>query len=579
MKRFSFLFSLLLVLALLFSGCSIVTVVDTTAADTDETEQSATEPSPTEPSATSDDPVTTAEATTEPITEPITEPTTTAEPEPEPEPLVTLGTHLKTVPDDPYTPTPYATQSDKYTDKIVQKKNAEAGAKIVNMPSRTGVTYQRRLPAPANLAYASSRDELVKIVNWYAFYRESGVSVKLGYSASSADDELNFLWRNSDLLASQCALYGTLQNSILTVNLKFYPESYLAVPRYTTPAKYIAVETSAPTLTETFPGLDPEHGVSVWDSEQMAYALSRGYAVSPIEGSPAAALAAEAQSILSGIVDDTMTEFRIAYRVYRWLVENAAYDYAGDRQAGRSLDQAYMPDMIPARTASFRAEGPLLYGVGVCFGYAKAATVLLGLEGLDVRRVVSFSDQYLGWQGARYWVFDTIQVHSYNYLRIGEHDYLFDLSFAKDGKLQVRRSSDLSATDTVGATKDFCIGLSKAEQCTYYSEFPDDPYSLSSGYNPGSFHYLSEITYDGTHSLLLSTQAEAQAYYDYLLANVFSGAADYRTVTLFFADGAYSQAALNAFLSATGVPFKTAEKNASATRTDAVTMVQIAFGK
>ena len=134
-------------------------------------------------------------------------------------------------------------------------------------------------------------------------------------------------------------------------------------------------------------------------------------------------------------------------------------------------------------------------------------------------------------------------------------------------------------TDTIGATKDFCVGLSKAEQSIYYSEFPDDPYSLSSEYNPGSFHYLSEITYDGTHPLLLSTQAEAQAYYDYLLANVFSGAADYRTVTLFFAEGAYSQSALNAFLAATGVPFKTAEKSASFERTGAVTTVQIAFGK
>ncbi|MBR6053284.1 MAG: hypothetical protein IKP55_05860, partial [Clostridia bacterium] len=136
-----------------------------------------------------------------------------------------------------------------------------------------------------------------------------------------------------------------------------------------------------------------------------------------------------------------------------------------------------------------------------------------------------------------------------------------------------------SATDTVGATKDFCIGLTKAEQCTYYSEFPDDPYSLSSGYNPGSFHYLSVITYDGTHPLLLSTQAEAQAYYDYLSANVFSAPAEYRTVTLFFAAGAYSQSQLNAFLSSVGVPFKTAEKDASETRTDAVKMVQIAFGK
>ena len=36
---------------------------------------------------------------------------------------------------------------------------------------------------------------------------------------------------------------------------------------------------------------------------------------------------------------------------------------------------------------------------------------------------------------------------------------------------------------------------------------------------------------------------------------------------------------MNAFLAATGVPFKTAEKDASETRTGAVKMVQIGFGK
>ena len=572
MKRFSFLLSMLLVLALLFSGCSIVTVVDTTAADTDETEQSATEPS-----ATSADPVTTAEATTEPITEP----TTTAEPELEPEPLVTLGTHLKTVPDDPYTPTPYATQSDKYTDKIVQKKNAEAGAKIVNMPSRTGVTYQRRLPAPANLAYASSRDELVKIVNWYAFYRESGFSVKLGYSASSADDELNFLWRNSDLLASQCALYGTLQNSILTVNLKFYPESYLAVPRYTTPAKYIAVETSAPTLTETFPGLDPEHGVSVWDSEQACYALANGYKISPIPGSPAESLVETAKSILSGMIDDGMTEWQIAYRVYVWLMDHAVYDQA-EHWAGQidKSDRAKESEALSARVIGFKAEGPLLYGVGACFGFAKASVLLLGLEGIELRRVVAFSTRLPSGRCCIIANSNSIAIHSYLYLRINGYDYIYDPTFVGESKMTV------SGVD-ISVFREFCIGYSfeKHRQAVFGTYYPkNDFFSETDEYNPGFYNYLNKLTYDGTYDLLFSTTSEAKRYYDYLLETVFKEPAEYRTISFFYNAVSYDvwktryKPQLIEFLEATGVPYRYADSDCTS-RGVANVAVNVVFGK
>ena len=570
---FAVMLALILLLAPILSACSVVSVVEATTEYDDEPDE--TTGAKTQAGTTAVTTVgTTAEATAPATT---TVPATT---EPEPEPIVRPPKKTVETAATPYAPvtaSPYA--SDEYAELVSTIKNELNATEIVS-PSRAGVTYPNPLPAPASVTRAASREELIVIADHYAFYREGGFAVTLDYPASDAEAELTYIARKSDLIPSLCSVSGSLSGGVLTVSLIYYPETFLVSPRDVVQATVLGGENTKPKREDTLPGVDLEHGVSVWDSEQLSYALSHGYAVSPIEGSPAAELVEAAKTVLSGIVDDTMTDWQIAYRVYRWLVENGAYDYEGDKKAGRSLDPAYMPEMIPARIASFRAEGPILHGVGVCFGYAKAASVLLGLEGLDVTKVVSFSAEYLGWQAGRPWTFgDTIQVHSYNYLRIDGYDYLFDLSFAKDGKLQVRRSSDLSATDTVGATKDFCIGLTKAEQCTYYSEFPDDPYSLSSGYNPGSFHYLSEITYDGTHPLLLSTQAEAQAYYDYLLANVFSAPAEYRTVTLFFAEGAYSQSALNAFLTATGVPYKTSEKNASATRTDAVTMVQIAFGK
>ena len=564
--------ALLLLLAPVLSACSVVSVVEATTDYEDD------EPDETTGAKTQAD-TTAGQTTAETTAEATTIPQTTGEPEAEPivRPAKKTGVPQAT-PYAPATAEPYT--NDDYANLVASVKS-ELGATEVTLPSRAGVTYANLLPAPESIDRAASRKELLAIADYHAFYRESGFTVTLGYPASDAEEELTYLARTSDLLPSLCSVSGSLSAGVLTVSLIFYPETYLVSPRDVVQATVLGGENTLPKGEDTLPGIDLENGVSVWDSEQLSYALSHGYAVSPIAGSPAAELVEAAQTILKSIVDDTMTDRQIAYRVYRWLVENAAYDYNGDRQASRSLDAAYKPDMIPARMASFRAEGPLLYGVGVCFGYAKAASVLLGLEGLDVTKVVSFAIKgYLEYVGGRAWAFgDTIEVHSYNYIRIDGYDYLFDLSFAKDGKLQVRRSDDLSVTDTLGGTKDFCVGLSKEEQCTYYSEFPDDPYSNSSDYNPSSYHYLSAITYDGTHTLLLKTQAEAQAYYDYLLANVFTGEPEYRTVTLFFAAGAYSQSQLNAFLAATGVPYKTNEKNASETRTGAVKMVQIGFGK
>lgn len=556
------LFALLLALSLLFSGCSLFSVVDETTGDEAEP---------------SDGGETTVNETTAATTaEETTAATTTEE---EPEPIVALGAHLKTAPDDPYTPTPYAAQTDKYTAKILKKALSTTGAVIVNTPSRDGVVYRRRLPAPANLAYAANREELVKIVNWHAFYRESGFSVKLGYSASSAENELTFLWRNSDLLASQCALYGSLSNRVLTVELKFYPESYLAIPRYTTPATYLSVEKSAPTGTDTLPGLDPEHGVSVWDSEQACYALANGYKISPIPGSPAESVVEAAKTVLSGLVDDGMTEWQIAYRVYVWLMENAAYDQ-GEHWAGEidDADRAKESEALSARLISFKAEGPLLYGVGACFGFAKASVLLLGLEGINVRRVVAFSTRLSG----RCCIIPkskSIAIHSYLYLRIGEYDYIYDPTFVGESK-QTVAGADISVY------RDFAIGMSFDEHRKVFgSYYPEkDFYAATEEYNPGSYHYLTELKYDGRHDLLLSSTYEAKKYYDYLLETVFSQPAEYRTVTLFYNNVTYAdwqtrfKPQLIEFLDATGVPYRYVDSNCS-NRDFANVQVILVFGK
>ena len=564
--RFSVLTVLILVLLLspVLSGCSLVTAVDETTGEEE-----------TEPAVE-----TTVKETTAKETTAVQTTATTAEPEPDP---VILGTHLKTVPDESYVATPYATQSDKYTTKIIQKLNSTSGATMVNMPSRAGVEYARKLPVAVNLNYAANRSELVKIVNWRAFYRESGFSVTLGYSATDVEEELNYLWRHSDLLASQCALYGTLSNGVITVNLKFYEEKYLAVPRYTTPAVYLGAETPAPKWTETLPGLDLEHGVSVWDSEQACYALANGYKISPIPNSPAASLVETAKTILAGMVDDSMDEWQIAYRVFVWLMNHAAYDQA-EHWAGKidQADRAKESEALSARVIGFKAEGPLLYGVGACFGFAKASVLLLGLEGINVRRVVAFFTRLPAGRCCIIANSQSIAIHSYLYLRIGGYDYIFDPTYVGENK-QTVSGADISVF------RDFAIGMSFTEHRTVFGSYYPEPdfYAETAEYKPASFNYLTSLTFDGKHDLLLTSLSEAQFYYDYLLETVFSKPAEYRTVTLIYSTWSWTNSEiqqledlLEDFLEATGVDWvKTSAETINRQGVKNGKMIKIAFGK
>ena len=566
--RFSVLILLVSVLLLLpvLSGCSLVSVTEVTGDKEETTPASGTK----------------AEKTTgTTATSAVTTEATTAEPPPPP------------VEDDPYTPTPYVPTYDAaYENKIAEGK-AYLHATEITSPSRTGVTYQRRLPLSCDPDYAASRKDLVEIANWHAFYREGSFSVTLGYAATDAETELNRLYRTSGLLPSLCALFGTLDGGVLTVNLKFYPETYLATPRPTIPAACDGVIVSPPSGEETFPGLDPAHGVSVWDSEQAVYALSQGYAIAPIADSPAASLVETAKTILSGIVDDGMTEWEIAYRVFLWITNHAVYDTNGEGWVYNTLDKNYEPDMISARMISFRAEGPLLYEVAACFGFAKASALLLGLEGISVRRVVSFDNGRIGeesesrsyirpnpGQAGTYYVL----VHSYLYLRIGGYDYIFDPTASGTSQLSVSDRVG-GGTASVRILRDFCLGMSYTEHRKIYSNYSPDPYAASDEYRPAMYNYLTELKYDGTNDLLITSKAEAERYYTHLKNTVFSGEPAFHSISIFYDGMRYStwksqyEDQLIAFLNETGVPYSYVTSDISSKRTVADVMVQIAFGR
>ena len=242
--------------------------------------------------------------------------------------------------------------------------------------------------------------------------------------------------------------------------------------------------------------------------------------------------------------------------------------------------------MCSARLISFKAEGPLLYEVGACFGYAKAAVLLLGLEGIETHRVVAFDYRLSGRSCLPYFSGSRIALHSYLYLRIDGYDYIYDPTYVGESSLSVG-DSVTGERVFLSIYRDFCIGLTFDEHRKIWGgPYPDkDVYAASDEYNPGSYRYLTEFTYDGTHDLIFSTAEEARDYYAYLMENVFSGAPEFRTVTLFYVfdpeetwNARYKED-LKAFLSETGLSWKYAYTDIT-DRSDVPTaMVKIAFGR
>ena len=93
------------------------------------------------------------------------------------------------------------------------------------------------------------------------------------------------------------------------------------------------------------------------------------------------------------------------------------------------------------------------------------------------------------------------------------------------------------------------------------------------------------MTYDGTNDLLLSSQTEAQDYYDYLLNTVFSGDPEFRTVTLIYSNVSVLnwktryRSALMSFLDQIGVPYSDPDPKSMNRLGVSGVMVVIAFGK
>ena len=399
--------------------------------------------------------------------------------------------------------------SDAQEQKAVSNFVNRSGAEI--LPNRDGEAFavQQALPNPCPDGHVTSRQELADYVDYHVFYGITSVTVWLDYEYTDPEEELNDLYWRSRLIAGTAALQlhdpgsGPLQ-----ILLRYYRDQLFRAEKEGLKGVVVTPFRKTSSRSGYTSSRIREDGITVFTSDQAVYALMAGFDISPVPGSPAETILLRAQELLCTYGDDSWSDLERLYHILLCLLDHADYDHPGDNAAGEVPDPALEPDLFVARLVSFRAEGPLLYGASACYGFAKAAALLLSLEGYELTRVLTRENGMEGrsiCQKAFTGYDSVIRTHSYLYVRMGGEDLLFDATYSFAGSVSYGSVS-------ADWFRDPCLCLSCAEHREVYTSLEPDWYSQSAQYRPGNGARLKELCLDnGSAGLLLQSKSEWDA--------------------------------------------------------------------
>ena len=263
------------------------------------------------------------------------------------------------------------------------------------------------LTPPECLYKAESVDELARIIDYYAFYQVNAESfergtfrVELDFAHKYADYVIKDVYWYCELIRSAVGISGYFEtnSSHLVITLTPYDIASKTSEKETTPIhRYDSLieYVSGSTLTardQDFDGFayyEKYAGryITVWNSQQLWYALEHEYIPIPVADSPAEKVLERAKEILREIVKEGMTIEEKIFVIYSWYGNNVVYDHESYDSVVVE-DRKNFPDSLVAELRSFHAEGALLDNLGVCCSCAKSALIMMRLEGIEAYRVI-----------------------------------------------------------------------------------------------------------------------------------------------------------------------------------------------
>jgi hypothetical protein len=358
---------------------------------------------------------------------------------------------------------------------------------------REDIVYQNKIANPCPEGIAHSREEFLKYCEYNAFYYIKEFPTIIDYPITDIQKELDYVYWNSNFFAGSIGLDATPSGeNTYRIVLRYYGENKYNTDSIDLPVQNpVITSLAAVTVTEkrsndfVFAYQKLGNQVDVYNSSQLEYALENGYGVNIIKDSPADILMTKVESVLKAILSDNMTEIQKLRQIYSWITKHAIYDYSGDDFSGTVSDAVKNCDEYASQFASFYADGVILYGTGVCHGFARAYNIMMLTEGIKTVRVLGKRDESQGrspilfMQGK-----NTYYSHGYNYVTIEGKQYLSDITYAYAGTI-------MADTAETGFFRNCALLISKQIHARLYIRMTD-PVSSDSSYINNFYDYLQE---------------------------------------------------------------------------------------
>ena len=379
-----------------------------------------------------------------------------------------------------------------------------------------GGTFTNRLAEPNETV--NNFNELVYAIEYANFYHLPSITVKFGtgYTYETAQKEFNKAFYASRLTPHVSSFKTNATNDTYTVTFLYNEyaatryKNYAAEQYFGMPTIY-QIEQN-PTAKITNLSYTPTNGqLDVYNSDQLLFALYNGYEPVAAPGSVAAILLATAEGILTDIIHVGMTDIQKIYAVNDYLISSCVYDSFGDDLAcAYFADEAEYPGKLSSLFCSFYAEGPLLYHQGACAGFAKAASLLLSLIGVNHQRVTGGHadlDATINNKSLEdgYW------YHEYNYyITDGGKYYVCDPTYSYGGY-----DIEFNGVNYSFPIRKDAVALTREEWGTIYADLND----IVSQFEPAKLgteelNFANQIYIDSTHTICVKNVTEFEEAYN-----------------------------------------------------------------
>ena len=333
-------------------------------------------------------------------------------------------------------------------------------------------TYTKNVPGGFTTIdyYIASRYELFEFFAYAIIFRpdaksgrESGATyyevnkdIKLGYdylglykeekdvdAAGAYEAEIKCAVASFEDSASYSYTYELKRNNVGNIYLKF---TYSTAPKYITETKnqyQNAVSRSDPSHyslstrhERTFPIDEIEQTVSVSSSDQLYFAIKKGYRPAPVSGSNADYLYRRMKAILAYINVDSYTEAKKVHNIYDYIVNTVVYDYDFTQNV---INQISGSELFSYKClymeGVFGLTNKMTFStdecVAICDGLSKAFLCMARIEGINAIKVSGIAMTSYGQERG---------AHAWNKVEVSGKWYMVDTTWGN----QVSSSSSSS---------------------------------------------------------------------------------------------------------------------------------------